>query len=71
MMADAKHLLDFFQRGVGMFFNVGLELVRVEFAPVSPALLWSQRSGLGGVQVTIDSAPADCKAARGLGFGTA
>jgi len=70
-MADAKHLLDFLERGVGMLFEVGLELVRVKFAPVAPALFGGQRSGLVGGQVTIDRAPADCKAAGGLGFGTA
>ena len=65
VMADAKHLLDFLERGVGMFFDVGLELVRVEFSPVAPTLFRVQYSGLGGGQVTVDGAPTNFKAAGG------
>jgi len=38
-MADAKHPSKFLESGVGMLFDVDLESVRVEFAPVSPAFL--------------------------------
>lgn len=54
-----------------MFFDVGLESVRVEFAPVSPAFFRGQRSRLGSGQITIDGAPPKAKAPGGLGFGTA
>ena len=32
MMADAKHLLEFLEGGIGMLFDLGLEFLRVEFA---------------------------------------
>ena len=36
MMADAEHLLEFLEGGVGMLFDVDLEFLRVEFAPMTP-----------------------------------
>jgi len=71
MMADAEHLLEFLEGGVRMCFDVGVELVRIEFAPVSPAGFWGQRSLLGGGQITVDGAPPDRKPAGGFGFGAA
>ena len=68
-MADAKHPLEFLEGGIGMLFDVGLELVRVEFAPVSPAFFGSQHSLLGSSQITIDGAPPKAKAPGGLDFG--
>ena len=70
-MADAKHPLEFLEGGIGMLFDVGLELVRVEFAPVSPAFFGSQHSLLGSSQITIDGAPPKAKAPGGLDFGPA
>ena len=67
-MADAKHTLEFLECGVRMLFDVGLELVRVEFAPMTPARFGGQRSRLHGVQIAVNGAPAQCKAPRGLGF---
>jgi hypothetical protein len=69
-MADAKDPLQFFERGVGVFFDLGVELFRVEFAPVSPAGFWGECSLLSGGQITIDSAATQAEAAGGLGLGT-
>jgi hypothetical protein len=71
MMADAKHLLEFLEGGVRMFFDVGVELVRIEFAPVSPARFRGQRSLLGGGQITVDGAATEVEAPGGFDFGTA
>jgi hypothetical protein len=35
-MADAQHLLQFFEGGVGMLFDVGSQFFRVELAPSAP-----------------------------------
>jgi hypothetical protein len=37
-MADTKDLLDFLEGGIGMFFDMRLELLGVELAPMPPAL---------------------------------
>ena len=70
MMADAKHLLEFLEGGVGMFFNVRPKFLRIEFAPMPPALFWGQRAFLGGDQIPIDGTPGQIKPPGGLGFGT-
>ena len=69
-MADAKHLLEFLERGRRMLANVRLKLGRIEFAPVPPAGLWGQRALLGGLQIAIDRAAGQAEAAGGLGLGT-
>ena len=61
MMADAKHLLEFLEGGIGMLFDLDLEFLRVEFAPVSPACFRSQRAGFGGVQIPINGTPGQVK----------
>ena len=71
MMADAKHLLEFLEGGIGMLFDLGLEFLRVEFAPVSPAGFRGQHAGFGGVQIPINGTPGQIKPAGGLGFGAA
>jgi len=71
MMADAECLLEFLERGVGMFFDVNLELLRVEFAPMSPTGFGCQCPGFHGGQIAIDRAPTQIKAAGGLGLGAA
>jgi len=71
MMADAKHLLEFLEGGVGMLLDVGAEFLRVELAPMTPAGFGGQRSLLGGGQIAVDGAATEVKAAGGLGFGTA
>ncbi len=71
MMADAEHLLEFLEGGVGMFFDLPLELLRVEFAPMTPARFRSQRAFLGGGQIPIDRTPGQIKPPGGLGFGAA
>jgi len=67
-MADAEGLLEFLEGVVGMFLDVHLEFLRVEFAPLTPARFGGQRSRLHGVQIAVNGAPAQCKAPRGLGF---
>ena len=71
MIADAKHLLEFLEGGIGMLFDLDLEFLRVEFAPVSPACFRSQRAGFGGVQIPINGTPGQVKPPGGLGFGAA
>jgi len=71
MMADAKHLLEFLEGGIGMLFDLGLEFLRVEFAPVSPACFRSQRACFGSLQIPINRTPGQVKPPGGLGFGAA
>ena len=69
-MADAEHLLEFLERGVRMFFDVRLKFLRIEFAPMTPALFGGQRAFLGGDQIPINGTPGQIKPPGGLGFGT-
>ena len=69
MMADAENILQFFERGVGMFLNMSLEFLRIQFAPVAPSLFRSERAFFGGVQIAIDGAATQIEPACGLGFG--
>jgi hypothetical protein len=69
MMADAKNSLEFFEGGVGMLLDVNLEFVRVELAPMAPALFRGQRPGLSGIQIPINGTPSQIKPPGGLGFG--
>ena len=71
MMADAENLLEFLEGGVGMFFDVNLEFLRVTFAPMTPAGFGSQRPRLHRVQIAVNSAPTQIKTPGGLGLGTA
>ena len=70
-MADAKHLLEFLEGGIGMLFDLSLEFLRVEFAPVSPACFRGQRACFDGLQIPINGTPGQVKAPGGLGFGAA
>ena len=70
-MADAKHGLEFLERGVRMFFDVRLEFMRVELTPMSPALFRGQPPRFHGVQIAVNGAPAEFKTPGGLGFGAA
>ena len=71
VMADAKDLLEFLEGGIGMLFDVSLEFVGIELAPVAPARFGRQRSGLHGVQIAVHRAPTQFKAPGGLGLGSA
>ena len=71
MVADAKDFLEFLEGGVGMFFDVNLEFLRVEFAPMTPTGFGSQRPRLRGVQIAVNGAPTEIKAPGGPGFGAA
>jgi hypothetical protein len=71
MMADAKHVLDFLEGGVGMFFNVSLKFLRIEFAPMTPALFWGQRAFLGGDQIPVNGTSGQRIPSGGLGLGAA
>ena len=68
MMADAKDLLEFLECGVGVFFDVRLEFLRVEFAPMAPSCFWRQRPRLFGVQIAVNGASGEIKAPCSLGF---
>ena len=68
-MADSKHSLKFLEGGVRMLFDVDLEFLRVEFAPVAPAFLGGQRSRLRGGQIAVNRPPPEIKAPGGLDFG--
>ena len=71
MMADAEDLLKLFERGVGMFFDLNLEFLRVELAPMTPAGFGGQRPRLRGVQIAVNAAPPQIEAPGRLGFGAA
>ena len=68
-MTDAEDPLEFVEGGVGMLFDVGLEFLRVEFAPVTPGGLGGELARAGGVEKAVNRAAADGKAAGCLGFG--
>ena len=70
-MADAENGLQFLEGGIGMLFDVRLELLGVELAPMTPTGFGGQRPRLPGVQIAVNGAPAEIKAAGGLGFGAA
>ena len=71
MMADAESLLEFLEGGVGMFLDMHLKFLRVEFAPMPPACFGCQRPRLPSGQIAVNATPAKIKASGGLGFGTA
>ena len=70
-MADAEHLLEFFEGGGRMSFDVGGQFLGVELAPGSPARFRRQHTLFGGHQIPIDRTPGQIKTPGGLGFGTA
>jgi hypothetical protein len=70
-MAHAKDGLEFFERGIGMFFDVRLKFLGVELAPVSPTCFRRQRPLSGGGQIPINGTPRQIKPPGGLGFGAA
>ena len=71
MMADAKHILKFLQRGVGMLLNMRLEFLWVELTPAPPALFRGQRPRLRGIQIPVNRASTEVEALSGFHFGTA
>jgi len=71
MMADAKDRLEFLEGGIGLFFDVGLESLRVKFPPMPPAGFRSQRLVLRRRQIAVNRAPPDRKPAGGFDFGAA
>jgi len=66
-MADAKDLLQFWERGVGLLADVRLKFGRIELAPVTPTGLGSQPFRFGGGQIAINRAFAQPKEPGGLG----
>src|SRR5450759_957488 len=71
MVADAKVFLEFLEGGIGMFLDVNLKFLRVEFPPVTPTGFGGQRSCFHGGQIAVNGAPTEFKAAGSLGFGAA
>jgi hypothetical protein len=67
VMADAKDLLQFLERGVRLVADVRLKLVRIELAPVAPTGLGGQGVRFDGGQIAIDGALAQPKNTGGLG----
>ena len=67
VVADAKDLLQFLERGVGLLADVRLKLGRIELAPVAPTGLGGQGVRFGCGQVAIDGAFAQPKQPGGLG----
>jgi len=70
-MADAEHGLQFFERGVRMFFNVCRKFFGVELAPSSPTGFRRQRILFGGGQIPVNGTPGQRKTPGGLGLGAA
>ena len=70
MMADAEGFLEFLEGGVGMFFDVRLELLGVELAPMAPARFRGQRPSFSGGQIPVNGTPRQIKPPGGLDFGT-
>jgi hypothetical protein len=68
-MTDPKHLLNLLKGGVGMFFDVGAELFRVELTPFTPTLFRSERAGFGGGQIPVNGAPPQIKPPGRLDLG--
>jgi len=54
-----------------MFFDMRLELLGVELAPMPPALFRGQRALFGGDEIPINGTPSQIKPPGGLGFGAA
>ena len=69
-MADPKSRLEFLERGVGMFLDMNLEFLWVEFAPMPPTRFRGQYAFLSGVQIPINRTPRQLKPPGGLGFRT-
>jgi len=69
-MTDVKDGLQFFERGIGMLFNVGLKFLGIQRAPLSPACFRGQRATFGGGQIAVNRAPPQIKPPGRLDFGT-
>ena len=65
IVADLQSGGQFLERGVRLFFKVGLKFGRVEFAPGAPTRFGGQGVGFDGGQIAIDRAPAHGKTPRG------
>jgi hypothetical protein len=66
-VADAKDLLQFLERGVRLVADLGLELGRIEFAPVAPTGPGRQGVRFGCGKIAIDGAFTQPKQPGGLG----
>ena len=69
--ADVKDGLEFFERGVGMLFNVRLKFLGIERAPFAPTCFGGERAVLGGGQIAVNRAPPQVKTPRRFNLGTA
>ena len=61
VMADVKGGLPLLERGVGMFFNMGVALGRVELAPGTSTGFGCQGVGFDRRQKAANHAPPQCK----------
>jgi hypothetical protein len=69
-MADAEDPLEFFERGVGVFLDLDLKLLRIEFAPVPPTGFGGERASLGGGEVAVDRAATQIETPSRFGLGS-
>lgn len=69
LIGDAEPGLKSFEGDIGMFSDVGLQFLGVEFAPAPPTGFGGQRSRLGGSDIAVNRAPPEREAAGRLGFG--
>ena len=60
-MADGDDFLQLGQRGVGMFFDMGLELGGIKLAPGTPAGFGGQRVGFDRGQIAVNCAATQGK----------
>ena len=70
-MADVEHLLQFFEGGVGVFFDVRLKFLGVELAPFAPAGFGGEGAGLGGIPIPINRTASQGKPPGSFRFGAA
>ena len=69
VVADAQGGGQFGQRGVRVFFDVGLKFGRVEFAPSPPTRFGRQRVGFSGGEIAVNGAFTQLEPPRGFGAG--
>ncbi len=70
-MADVKAGLEFLERGVRMFFDVGLKFFWVELAPFAPTGFRGEGAGLDGLQIPINRTPSQLEPPGGFDLGAA
>ena len=70
-MADTEYLLQFFEGGIGVLFNMGAEFLRVELPPGAPTRFRWQGAFWGRDQIPVNRTPGQSKMPGSCDFGTA